>query len=126
LDARSVVILFVPSAFELTFRCYIHLFSLASNLLIGDDAFGGCSSLKAITIPNSVTSIGNGAFNDCDSLKSITIKITDRDRVVMTIGREVFNGINPNATIKVPAKMLKGYKEVLSGNVPSTVKITKL
>lgn len=32
-----------------------------------------CSSLKSITIPNSVTSIGTGAFFGCSSLESITI-----------------------------------------------------
>ena len=40
---------------------------------IGGGAFGGCSSLTSITIPNSVTSIGKGAFQGCSSLTSITI-----------------------------------------------------
>ncbi len=42
-------------------------------LEIGDRAFGGCTSLTAIIIPNSVTSIGYAAFYKCSSLTSITI-----------------------------------------------------
>ena len=40
---------------------------------IGDGAFGDCSSLTSVTIPDSVTSIGNAAFYYCTSLTSITI-----------------------------------------------------
>ena len=40
---------------------------------IGDNAFNSCASLTAITIPNSVTSIGIGVFNDCNSLASISV-----------------------------------------------------
>ena len=40
---------------------------------IGYDAFRGCTSLKSIDIPNSVTSIRRRAFFDCRSLNSINI-----------------------------------------------------
>lgn len=40
---------------------------------IGDRAFGDCSSLANITIPESVTEIGENAFYYCDSLADITI-----------------------------------------------------
>ena len=40
---------------------------------IGSGAFGGCSGLTSITIPNSVTSIGYSAFDGCSGLTSITI-----------------------------------------------------
>jgi len=40
---------------------------------IGEGAFGNCSSLTSVTIPNSVTSIGDWAFSSCGSLTSVTI-----------------------------------------------------
>ncbi len=40
---------------------------------IGSSAFSNCSSLRSITIPDSVTSIGKNAFRGCSSLESITL-----------------------------------------------------
>lgn len=40
---------------------------------IGNNAFSDCSSLKSVTIPNSVISIGNRAFYRCVMLTSVTI-----------------------------------------------------
>ena len=40
---------------------------------IGDFAFEGCSGLNSITIPDSVNSIGDSAFSGCSGLNSITI-----------------------------------------------------
>ena len=41
--------------------------------IIGDGAFGWCSSLSNIVIPDSVTNIGKEAFSNCSSLKYISI-----------------------------------------------------
>ena len=38
---------------------------------IGGGAFGGCSGLTEVTIPNSVTSIGSSAFNGCSGLTKV-------------------------------------------------------
>ena len=40
---------------------------------IGSGAFGDCSGLTSVTIPNSVTSIGDEAFYNCSFLKYIII-----------------------------------------------------
>ena len=54
---------------------------------IGEKAFGYCTGLTSITIPNSVTSIGNSAFYSCSSLTSVTIPNS-----VTSIGEKVFFG----------------------------------
>ena len=55
---------------------------------ISDYAFSGCSNLKSLQIPNSVTFIGSGAFQGC-RLTSITIPAS-----VNYIGEYVFSGCN--------------------------------
>lgn len=40
---------------------------------IGNDAFGWCSALTALSLPTSVTTIGENAFYSCGGLTSLTI-----------------------------------------------------
>ena len=54
---------------------------------IGDYAFSGCSGLTDVTIPNSVTSIGKNAFYDCSGLTEVTIPNS-----VTSIGDYAFYG----------------------------------
>lgn len=62
---------------------------------IAESAFEGCSSLTAITIPDSVTRIGESAFEGCSSLTSITIPDS-----VKSIGVHAFNGCISLKTIQ--------------------------
>ena len=40
---------------------------------LGDNIFGGCTSLRSLTIPEGVVNIGLEAFMECSSLVSITL-----------------------------------------------------
>ena len=66
---------------------------------IGGSAFGNCTDLTSVTIPESVTAIGNYAFYGCTSLTSVTIP-----EKVTSIGNYAFgncsalNTVNYNAT----------------------------
>ena len=64
---------------------------------IGDEAFGWCSSLTSVTIPNSVTSIGERAFSGCDDLTSVTIPNS-----VMSIGEKAFVGCSGLTLVTIP------------------------
>ena len=64
---------------------------------IGGGAFGGCSDLTSVTIPNSVTSIGDGAFWNCNGLTSVTIPNS-----VTTIGESAFYGCSGLTSITIP------------------------
>ena len=64
---------------------------------IGSSAFVGCTSLKSITIPDSVTSIGIQAFGFCESLTSITIP-----NGVTRIEYRTFYGCTSLTSITIP------------------------
>jgi len=87
---------------------------------IGDYAFANCTTLRSITIPNSIKTIGDGAFircsalasvslpqnlaaikystfTDCSSLESIMIPNT-----VMYIGEQAFAGCTSLTAIAIP------------------------
>ena len=64
---------------------------------IGWDAFYCCSSLKSIIIPNSVTWIGEGAFDGCQNLASITIP-----EGVTSIGENAFRWCKRLESVTIP------------------------
>ena len=61
--------------------------------------FSDCSSLRSITIPETVTSIWDTAFYSCSSLTSITIPES-----VVSIGENVFNSCYSLTKINIPTK----------------------
>ena len=64
---------------------------------IGDAAFGNCSGLTSIIIPNSVTSIGRSAFYGCSSLTSVTIPNS-----VTSIGDYAFFNCTGLTSVTIP------------------------
>lgn len=64
---------------------------------IGDPAFGNCTGLTSITIPNSVTSIGEYSFINCSGLNSIAIPNS-----VTTVGTEAFYNCSSLTSVIIP------------------------
>ena len=64
---------------------------------IGESAFGSCSGLTSVTIPNSVTSIGSYAFYRCFGLTSVTIPNS-----VTSIGGSAFDGCYGLTSVTIP------------------------
>ena len=67
---------------------------------IGNSAFGGCTALETIEIPNTITSIGNYAFQGCTSLSG---KITIPENVE-SIGNNAFENCNNITEIEFLSK----------------------
>ena len=63
---------------------------------IGDNAFYKCNGLTSVTIPNSVTSIGSSAFDNCRSLTSVTIPNS-----VTSIGDHAFYNCNSLTSVTI-------------------------
>ena len=77
---------------------------------IGDYAFGGCSKLTSITIPNSITTIGRSAFGGCGKLTSITIPNS-----VTSIGSYAFYNCSELTSITIPNSVTSIGYEAFSG-----------
>jgi len=45
---------------------------------IGTNAFGGCSTLTSVTIPNTVGTVGSHAFSGCSGLTNVTLPTASR------------------------------------------------
>ena len=61
--------------------------------------FSGCTSLKSVAIPNSVTIIEDFVFEGCTSIKNLNIHYS-----VTSIGTTCLGSWNDTQTINVPFK----------------------
>ena len=76
---------------------------------IGDEAFGECSGLTSITIPNSVTTIGVYAFVGCIGLTSVIIPNS-----VISIGDEAFYYCSGLTSVIIPSSVTSIGEEAFS------------
>lgn len=76
---------------------------------IGDSAFNGCTSLTSATLGTSVTSIGNYAFEGCSSLTSAAIP-----NGVAIIGFGVFNRCSSMASVSIPSSVISIWSSAFS------------
>lgn len=90
---------------------------------IESSAFKGCTSLKSVTIPDSVDTIGASAFQGCTSLKEVSIP----DRV-LALERNAFNGCTSLESVKIGNLVFSINSGVFSGctslknvTIPSSV-----
>ena len=84
--------------------------SIYSVVSIGKFAFGHCSGLTSVEIPNSVTNIGDGAFFNCDGLTSVLI-----GNSVTRIGQEAFYYCSGLTSIVIPNSVTNIEKSAFSG-----------
>ena len=89
---------------------------LTSAVNIGDSAFAGCSSLKAVGILMGTKSIGANAFSGCSGLVSVLIPYT-----VETIGANAFSGYSQKRIYVMASSKPSGWS---SSWKPSTVKVS--
>ena len=87
-------------------------------------AFAGCSNLKSVIIPNSVTMIGDQAFDDCISLESVAIPSS-----VIRIGNQTFRNCSslesitiPNSVTFIGSETFKGCSSLKCVTIPNSVK----
>ncbi len=82
----------------LTYSSSIKTISIADSVTsVGASAFKDCSEVTSVTIPNSVTAIDSSAFEGCTALGSITIPNS-----VTSIGSAAFRNCTSLARINIP------------------------
>ncbi len=89
---------------------------------IGDCAFGG-TGLTSITIPDSVTSIGDFAFSTCTKLSNVTISnnITSLSRLVFARCTALDNVIIPNSVTSIESGAFSECTSLKSITIPNSV-----
>ena len=91
--------------------------------VIGNSAFGCCTSLTSINIPNSVTNIGEGAFVFCSSLTNIDIpnNVTNIGYLAFYFCKSLTSINIPNSVTNIGDKAFSGCESLTSINIPTSV-----
>lgn len=73
------------------------VYLLDGLLFIGDRAFGSCTSLSEIEIPETVIHLGNDVFKNCESLEILVL-----NEGLQEIGEDAFLGCKSLTTVVIP------------------------
>ena len=77
---------------------------------IGEEAFSGCKSLKAISIPYAVTSIGKRTFYECQALENVTFH-----NLLTKIGEEALAGCCSLKKVRISESVTSIGTDVFKG-----------
>jgi hypothetical protein len=94
---------------------------------IGESAFNGCSSLRAVAMPASLTQLGTSAFESCGALTAVTIPDGVQEIKMQTFARcgnlvELTLGSSVNAIrLKAFADSRRLATVTCRGNIPAEV-----
>ena len=100
---------------------------------ISDNAFGNCSSLTSVTIPNSMTSIGSIAFSHCTGLTSIKVESgnttydsrNNSNAIIETATNTLIQGcqntVIPNSVTSIGSYAFYGCSSLTSITIPNSV-----
>lgn len=90
---------------------------------IGKSAFQGCRGLKSVKIPNSVTTIGSYAFQRCEVLTSVEIPNS-----ITTIEQSTFQACSGLTSVKIPNSVttieqsaFQGCSGLTSVEIPNSI-----
>lgn len=76
-------------------------------ILIGKNAFGGCSQIHSIELPSTIQMIDQTAFSGCFNLSNIVCRAVEPPSVM----QGAFDGVaKDNFTVEVPAQSVTRYK----------------
>ena len=90
---------------------------------IGERAFYNCSGLTSVMIPNSVTSIGEWAFRDCSGIKSVTVPqyVLDRHLSIFSSYQSITNVAYSGVITNISASAFSGCSGLTSVTIPDSV-----
>lgn len=91
---------------------------------IGSEAFGSCSYLTGITVPDSVIDIESFAFAYCRNLEKILIsnKITEIDRAMFLGCESLCEIVIPSSVTSIGDQSFQGCKKLAMITIPNSVK----
>lgn len=116
---------------EVFSKCEVETLNLNEGLeVIGNGAFLNCSSLKNVSIPNSVIVIGNNAFQNCSAMQNLNFgNVVSAS--LQTIGNYAFNNVYevlninlPNNVTTIGNNAFACTSSYVSGSVRGNAKLT--